>query len=114
MQKMPTGRKPCDPSSSTAAIRVVTKYRVSDRGEMNANLMGPSGVQMSAQQVSRTKAGEPDKIRLRLPSGTDDCHTLSVSRVTGDRTVHGECVPGEVSPYHDRIASMDPPGRQRC
>jgi hypothetical protein len=57
MQKMPTGRKPGDSPSSTSAVRVVANNGMSDRREMNANLMGPSCVQMSAQQVSGTKAG---------------------------------------------------------
>src|SRR5688572_29745207 len=109
MQKMPTGRKPGDSPSSTSAVGVVTDHRVSDRREMNANLMGPPCVQMSAQQVSRTKAGEPDKIRLRLPSATDDCHTLSVSRVAGDGTVDGECVAGQMPPDHHRIPAVHPP-----
>src|SRR5215210_5965664 len=103
MQKMPTGWKPGDSPSSTAAVSVVTNNRVSDRREMNANLMGPPCVQMSAQQVSRTKAGQPDKVRLRLPSGTDDCHTLSVSRVAGDGLVHRKRVTREVTPDHHRV-----------
>ena len=103
MQKMPTGRKPGDSPSSTSAVRVVTDNRVSDRREMNANLMGPPCVQMSAQQVSRTKAGQPDKVRLRLPSGTDDCHTLSVSRVARDRFLYRKGVPRKVTPDHHGV-----------
>lgn len=109
MQKMPTGRKPGDSPPSTSAVGVVTDHRVSDRREMNANLVGPPCVQMSAQQVSRSKAGEPDKIRPRLPSATDDCHTLSVSRVTGDGTVDRKRVAGEMAPDHHRIPAVNPP-----
>src|SRR5688572_33211701 len=113
MQKMPTGRKPGDSPSSTSAVGVVTDNRVSDRREMNANLVGPPCVQMSAQQVSRSKAGEPDKIRLRLPSATDDCHTLSVSRVARERFFDGKCVAVEVSPDHHCIAARNAAGRDR-
>src|SRR5687768_15107563 len=108
MQKITTRRKPGDSPSSTSAVGVVTDHRVSDRREMNANLVGPPCVQMSAQQVSRSKAGETEKIRLRLPSATDDCHTLSVSWVTGDGTVDGERVAGQVAPDHHRIPAVHP------
>ena len=68
VQKMPTGRKPGDPPSLTAAVRVVTHYWVSDRREMNANLMGSPGVQFRTQQLSRSKASKPHKIRGRPPA----------------------------------------------
>ena len=84
-----------------------------DRRQVNANLVGSPGVQMRTQQVSRSKAGDPDKIRLRLPAGTDDCHTLSVSRISRDRFIDREIVTVEVAPDHDGIASRDSPGGDR-
>src|SRR5687767_13173235 len=80
---------------------------------MNANLMGPPRVQMRTQQVSRCEAGEPEKIRLRLPAGIDDCHPLSVSRVARDRLVDDESIRVEVPPYHHRVPAFHATRRNR-
>src|SRR5688572_18342088 len=104
VQKMPPGCEPRDSSPPSPAVDVVTHDGMSDRREMNANLMGSARVQMRPQQVSWCKAGEPVKIRLRLPSATDDCHPLSVSRVAREGLVDNEIVRVEVSPDHHRVA----------
>ena len=103
MQKMPLGSEPRDPSSSSAAVRVITHHGMTYGRKMNANLVGPSRVQMRTQQVSRSEAGEADKVRSRLPSTTDDCHPLSVSRVASKRFFDGKSIGGKVPPDHDRI-----------
>src|SRR6185503_13190748 len=78
---------------------------------MNSNLMGSPRVQMRTQQVSRSKAGKTNEVRLCLPAVIDDCHALSVSRVSRERFFDSEQIPVEVPPDHHRIPPSDAP---RC
>jgi len=113
MQKMPFRSESNHSSSTPAAVNVVTHHWVSDRRKMNANLMSSPGVQMRTQQVSRSKAGETDKVRFRLPAVIDDCHALSVSRISRERFFDGQLVPLDVTPDHNRVPSGYATGRDR-
>src|SRR6187551_1322940 len=93
MQKMPFRSESNDPPPASAAVCIVTHHWMPDRREMNANLMSPPGVQMRTQQVSRSKAGKTNKVRLRLPAVIDDCHALSVSRISRERFFDRDTVP---------------------
>src|SRR5215217_2238010 len=80
---------------------------------MNSNLMGSPRVQMRTQQVSRSKAGKTHEVRLCLPAVIDDCHALSVSRISRERLFDGEEVIIEMPPDHYCVASFHPP-RSDC
>jgi len=77
---------------------------------VNTNLMGTPGMQMRTQQVSRSEAGETDKVSLRLPAVTDDCHALSVSRITREGLFDRESVTVDMSPDHHCIPANDATG----
>src|SRR5688500_6664763 len=111
VQKMPFGSETRDSPAASAAVDVITHYGMTYRRKMNANLMGPPRVQMRTQQVSRSEAGKADKVRSRLPSTTDDCHPLSVSRVASKRFFDGKSVGGEVPPDHDCVPALYPSRR---
>ena len=87
MQKMPPRLEPDQFPTTTTAIHIVTHDWMPDRRQVNANLVGSPGVQLRTQQVSRSKTGEPEKVRLRLSAVIDDCHTLSVSRISRYRFI---------------------------
>ena len=109
MQKMPFRCEPGDSSSTSAAVYIVTHDWMSDRRQMNANLMSPPGVQLRTQQVSRSKAGQTDKVRLRLPAVIDDCHALSVSRISRERFFDRESVPLDMTPDHHCVSPRNAP-----
>jgi hypothetical protein len=46
VEEMPLGRKSGHTTSSAPSIHVVTHDRMSDRREMNADLVSPSGMEM--------------------------------------------------------------------
>ena len=81
VQEVPFGRKPSQTSSATAAVCIVPDNRMSNRREMHPDLMRPTSVQMRTQKVSAGEARKPAEIRACVLPRTDDCHTLSVSRV---------------------------------
>src|SRR4029079_2572419 len=72
---------------------------------MNSNLMGPPRVQMRTQQVSRSQAGKTNEVRLCLPAVIDDCHALSVSRISRERFFDSEKVIIKMPPDHHCVTS---------
>src|SRR4029079_17763371 len=85
-----------------------------DGREMNADLMCPAGVQLRSQEIPRFETGEPEEVRLRQPSATDDCHTLSVSRVARDRAIDRNSVLREMAADHHCVASMHASRGESC
>ena len=113
MQKMPFRCEANSSPSTSAAVDIVTHHWVSDRREMNADLMGSSRVQMRTQQVSRSKTSEAEEVRSRLSAVIDDCHALSVSRISCEGFFDRESVAVEVSPDHHRVTPCHP-SRSDC
>ena len=113
MQKMPFRCEPRDSPPTSAAIHVVTHHWMTDRRKMNSNLMGSPRVQMRTQQVSRSKAGKADEVRSCLPAVIDDCHALSVSRVSRERFLNGQGVAVKMSPDHHRVTPLHSTGGDR-
>src|SRR5205085_11161358 len=74
---------------------------------MHANLMRAPGVEVRPQQIGGIEARQPGEVRPRRPSHTDDCHPLSVSRVTSDRLLDRDALLAQVPPGERRIATND-------
>ena len=113
VQKLSSRWKRHEPSGSAAAVRVVAHYRMADRREVDANLMRATRVQVRAQKIRRVEPSKPHEVRPRSSPSTDDCHTLSVSRVTSDRTVDCQTVLIEMPPREHRVSADDPSRRNR-
>ena len=110
---MALGRKSGHTTSSAPSINVVAHDRMADRREMNADLMSPSGMEMGTKKVPRIEPGKAYEVGPGRPTFIDDCHALPVSRIAGYRLVDGDAVLSEVSPGHHRVATGDPPRRDR-
>ena len=115
MQEMSPRRERNQPPAAASAVGVVADDRMADRREMHADLMRAPGVQVRPQQVHGIEAREPHEVRSCRPSGTDDRHALSVSRVARDRLVDRDPVAVEVSPAQRRVPPDDlaPPASPR-
>ena len=109
MQEVPARREPNQLAPAAASVRVVANDRVPDRSEMHSDLVGAPSVQVRAQQVRGVEAGQPIEIRPCRSSTIDDCHTLSVSRIAGDRLLDGQPVAADMSPGERSVAAGDRP-----
>src|SRR6185437_6831431 len=89
MQEVPARRKSHQLARPATAVGVVADHRMTDGGEMHADLVRTSRVEMRAQQIRGIEASKPCEISSCRPSATDDCHALSVSRIPGDRPLDG-------------------------
>ena len=67
-------------------------------------------MEMGTKKVPRIEPGKAYDVGLGRPTLIDDCHALPVSRIAGYRLVDREVIRGEVTPDHDRVAPLDPPG----
>ena len=85
MQEMSTRSESHQLAPPAPAVRIVTNDRMPDRREMYPDLMCAPRKEMRPQQIRGVEAREPREICPRRPSGTDDCHALSVSRIASDR-----------------------------
>ncbi len=108
MQEVPFRRQAREPAAAAAAVHVIANHRMTDRREMDADLMRSPRVQVRAQEVTTAKSRKPKKICPRCLSRIDDRHTLSVSRMSRDGLIHGQRVGIEVAPSHGRILTRDP------
>jgi hypothetical protein len=95
-------RRPAAP-----AVGVVAHHRVPHAGQVDADLVRPTAVQLCPEEVGRGVPRETHEVRLGRPSATDDGHALSVSRVAADRGVDGELVRQDVPPRERRVAAGD-------
>lgn len=113
VQELSTRWKRYQPPRPAPAVRIVPHYRMTDRREVDANLMRATRVQVCAQKIRRVEPGEPHEVSPCSSSSTDDCHALSVSRVTCDGTVDRQSILIEMSPGENRIPADDAPRRER-
>ena len=86
---------------------------MADRREVDANLVRATRVQVRAQKIRRVEPCEPHEVGPCSSPSTDDCHTLSVSRVTCDRTVDRQTVLLEMTPHENCVSADDSPRRKR-
>jgi hypothetical protein len=80
---------------------------------MHSDLVRAPGKQVRPEKIHGIEARKPGKIRPCGPSGIDDRHPLSVSRIPGDRPVDGEPIVAKVPPAQNRIPANDLPGLER-
>src|SRR5215831_6287150 len=93
--------EPHELAATAPAVRIVPNDRMADRGEMYSDLVCAPGKQVRPQQVPGVEAREPREVRPRRPSATDDCHALSVSRISSDRPIDRDPLVSQVSPAQD-------------
>src|SRR5688572_10929896 len=97
VQKVSWNRRDAAASSRHAAVRFVPHHRMSDRCQVDPDLMRPTGVQVRAQQIGAVERAAAHEVGTRRSAGTDDRHALAVSWVTRDRTLDREPVAREVA-----------------
>ena len=88
VQEVPFWRKHRQASPAAAAVRVVTDNRVADRCEMHPDLVRSPSKKVRPQEIGAGEASKSEKIRACMLSCSDDCHTLSVSRIACNGFVH--------------------------
>src|SRR4029077_17654114 len=72
-----------------ASVHRVADDRVSDRGEMHADLMSAPGSQRDLEDGGAAKALDHAKVGDRFATSLDDRHAPAVAGMTGDRRVDG-------------------------
>src|SRR5258708_36273236 len=71
---------------------------------MHANLVRPTGVKVSPQEVCGVESRKSHKSRPRRPPRTDDRHALSVSWIPGNRLLDRDPLTLNVSPAQGSVA----------
>ncbi len=108
MQEVPFRRQARELAAAAAPVHIVAHHWMTDRREMDADLMRSPRVQVRAQEITTTKSRKPKKICPRCLPRIDDRHALSVSRISRDGLIHGQRVGIEVAPSHGGILACDP------
>src|SRR4029077_18046055 len=67
-----------------SAVLGITGQRVTERREMNADLMRASGLEVTAQECMRAAPLDDLISGARKPAAGDDRHSLAILRVTAD------------------------------
>ena len=109
MQELSPRWKGHESPRAAPAVRVVPHDRMTDRREVDTNLMRTTRVQVCAQQIRRVEPSEPHEVRPCSSPSTDDRHALSVSRVTRDGTIDRQAILIDVSPGENRVPADDSP-----
>lgn len=90
------------------AVRSIADQRMADRGEMDADLMGASGLELDTQQTMPSETFEDSVARARGASIGDHGHARALGRMAADRGV--DPAPGDDLADHQRtILSMHLP-----
>ena len=113
VQGMTPGREAGHAAPASAAVRVVTDHRMTDRRQVNANLMGPAGVKPAAQQVAAVESREPVNVGAGRFAGRHQRHAMPVVRVTTDAGFDGNAIFAEMPPCKRSVAPVNAPGGQR-
>ena len=95
---MPVRRKPRQPPPTAAAVCVVPDHRMPDRSKMDANLVGPSRVKVSTEEIDRVEAGQSNEIGASHAASGNDRDACPVSRIAYKGLVDGHAVLGEMTP----------------
>src|SRR4051812_38194961 len=74
-----------------------------DCGEVHANLMRPSGVQVSAKEIDRLESRQSNEVRLCRPAGRNDGDSGAIARIPRQWFVDGHAIVGEMSPGEGRV-----------
>jgi hypothetical protein len=113
MQEMSLGRQSHKAPASTAPIRVISNDGMTDRREVDANLVGATRVQVRAEQIDGLESREADKIRPGRPPSGDDGDPRPVPRIARERFFDGDPIAVDVTPGQHRVSSHDAARPQR-
>src|SRR5690606_9546658 len=94
---------PADPAGPRTAIDRVADDRVADVGEVYANLVRPTGVELGADQVRGPPALQPVQARACRAATLDNRHPLPVRGRPCDRLVDDRIIRGQVSPRRGQV-----------
>ena len=101
MQRLPSER-----DAALPAIRRIADQRMPERGQVNAYLMGPTGLEPAGEQRAIAKSLAHFIARHRgFPAG-DDRHRRAPDRVTADRRID-RAAAGDVAGGERQIFAMD-------
>jgi len=103
---MPAGKRPVQ----FLTVNVVPNHRMSDGGQVHANLMGAARVNVNIEQAEPSRTIPDRKLRQRLPSGLRTRrHTRSARRVTPDRQIDGSGIVTDLAVDSRTVRLLDLP-----